>query len=1522
MNTIYLVPFFLGTFSGFLASLPIGPAKILAVRKFLLISKGNENEIYNLRSSNTILLASISGLIFAQILFFLALQFPFLYSLWVKPHLFSFFFVLILFIYIYQIKNIQFDIYNHQFLLKPERTKVPYQQIAFLETLLLQLLNPVVLPNPVFFRLTNVFLFRYSTISTFFVGNLLGLISGYGLFFLSSLFLLKKLEEDAPTIYRLVKIKIHQFFGIVFVIFSFICLSRTPLPTIKPFKLKEIPSKFSFNNLWYENFWPDSFFGYDRWKRPLRLLSFDNQKSQSNDELKSFNKMFFSQFFFESVIKDGNSRLYHNFPQSLSLFYQNINSIVNSLLKNDQIESVSICKNKKLIDDWIQEKRNRQNQITQNINIKINHIEKGATPLEELVEKKFCSFDNNKNKISKQMDPRLSSDIRGRKIFFKNKSFLFLTKEYFVKKDSLLSVEKKNLTDTYTKNRLKLLFIENSQNLSSLQTKEDKIPFIPWKSLIQSSSEKNQNLNEISLENTYSVKKKSDFDSLKNKQLWDEIFKKISLPFSFESQIEENPQWMQEENSSKMVKIYKPMPLWNPNFNKKQLDLLKRQSTNKLHLKIFFPKSNHLADRQNFVPPLMPFFRRNEFPGTITSRRGKAVCWNTFQKKPHSPLFLNHLNLLNNFFVKRKKIQINQDVPTRSWQPTVKLFQFLRDYLLSLQAYIRKNLKLPFLIIIKNFVRQLFFQPTEWEKDWNNLAKEIYVECDLYGKAVSIGVKLPNLFANDEPKQIKIINPFQLRFWTRSFFEKSSLQESENYSFLNVWGRETKMPFGKVKKSPSFWQLLIERIKLILQYKILKKISVSPSRDFLKLEKQLDPRSAETFGNEKMQSKYKVQKQFDIKQSKIDLNKTEKVLGLKTFNNNDIKKNLKYKITKRKILNNSTQITTLSQFQKKEKITRKRQYTGKNMLILLQRQWFHLYRLFLKKEREFFFQFQRKIFEIKNVLQRKNTKILNSSVKFFYYISRFFRSLCYRISEFVNFSLLKFTKSQKEISSNIDLFALNPTKNLSQAYIIHSIWEDKMISRPNITSLMKSWNENLPLKNNLEDFLNEQGILGNEKPENLTEDQWQKWLINFRAYTPSLKLWALWAPNYWTQAVEQYWKELPSSKLKNILNQEGTKIDKSLNNSSASLDTHILNKFLEPHLPLFQAAQKQKKLWKFNILSRNYTEINNDGDVESFFNWDTNDFDKKTHYLFDRLKKVKGKDKTLLVSPINLSSLPQIKENKLKRNITQQNIKKELPLIQREKKRLDFDIKLQTLRQRGTFFPVSTRRLKLKKLKNKLEKLAKTIIKKPQGAELSSSLTIDEKNKKLIRELFESENRYFTNILENWDSKVLDDELLMYNTVSSILRFGNKNIHALPRTNSDSLSLFPQNMINPFDLDFLLLEDIYLPIYLREIRILDYFDFDKDNQKISLVSKLSQSNILNHNPVSNKKDKNIYTEIINKWPLMLEQKENSFKDRQTIVRFLWPTHRLEDLGCINRFWLATANQSRFSMLRIQTFPNI
>nr|YP_009759458.1 Ycf1 [Stenospermation multiovulatum]QIQ48658.1 Ycf1 [Stenospermation multiovulatum] len=38
--------------------------------------------------------------------------------------------------------------------------------------------------------------------------------------------------------------------------------------------------------------------------------------------------------------------------------------------------------------------------------------------------------------------------------------------------------------------------------------------------------------------------------------------------------------------------------------------------------------------------------------------------------------------------------------------------------------------------------------------------------------------------------------------------------------------------------------------------------------------------------------------------------------------------------------------------------------------------------------------------------------------------------------------------------------------------------------------------------------------------------------------------------------------------------------------------------------------------------------------------------------------------------------------------------------------------------------------------------------------------------------------------------------------------------------------------------------------------------------------------------------------------------------------FLWPNYRLEDLACMNRYWFDTTNGSRFSMSRIQMYPQL
>ena len=1431
MSITFLVPLFLGIFSGFVATLPIGPAKLLAVRKFLLLTKGNENEVSSFQLSNTILLASIVGLICAHLIFFLALQFPFLYSLWLKPHFFSLFFILILSIYLYKLKDLQFNIYDTKPLLKKEFNS---EQVAFLETFLFQILNPVVLPNPVCSRLTDVFLFRYSTKFPFFAGNFLGLLVGYSTFYLCTLYLLKKLEIDAPTIYRLLKIKIHQFFGAVFVIFSFICLSRTPLPPIKPFQLKPSTTKFSYSRSWHEKIWPDSFFSYDRWKRPLRVLDIDNTKFQGSEGIKSFNKMFFSQFFFEKNKKDGKSRFYHNFPQSLSIVVHHINS----LIKKEPSKSIDL--NQKGIQDWIREKRNRQDRINQNIDSKIDQMEKGVF-VRTLVETKFSSNDNNNNKISKSMDPRLNNHLRGTSLIFNNRSFLLLTteflltKSYFSRKYPFFPIEKKNLINDYTRNKLKVLIAQNEKTIS--RSKEEITP--AWKPSVEGSF-------------GITMAKFLPFvPSPFQRRIEETIFDIKNVQASLDRAT-------QLDNKKIFRSLYKPTSLWNPNLNKKELDSLKRKSNSP----VFFSR-------------LMPFFRRNEFPGTIRARRGKAVCWQFFQTRPHSPFFINRLNLLKSFFAKRKKIQGHQDLPTKYLNSSLRSFQNqnLREFLLYFQAQIRKYFTLPSLIILKNLTRQLFFQPAEWEKDWNALSTEIYVECDFYGKPVSIGVKLPSYFTPAEPTQIKIINPFELRFWTRSLSKNQVDREAEKYSFLDVLGRETKTPYGRVKKSPPFWQLLIEKTKLLLKYKVFKNLSLST------------PQSSRNLISNQSEDN-RLQSEIRIKRSTLDLTfleeqaKTEK----KRITNNSNQNHLSSTISRRRIPTKPTPSKDGPSFNKKQKIN------GQSLSILFQKQCFVLSRLIFKKHKELIFELKNIALQSKKWFVLKNRRLIKILTKLSSTISRLLFLLSYRISEFFSSFFVTSAITQTPAYSTSETFYLNPSNHLSQAYLLHSLWEDRMMNRTNITSLMKVWNQDHPIKNNIEKLLVQQGILENEKSYNLTENQWKNWLKADRGFTPTFQLWDLSSPGYWRKDVEKYWQDLPSSSLKFILNQELSFSSISLQ-SELSESTSLLNKFLEYPLPFLQAAQKKKKLWKFDLLYRNFTGVSHDGDVDSLWQ---NNFDKKADYL-----------------------------SKLKKKETKNDLRKELPLLQREKKHLFFDLKLQTLRERGSTEPILLKRSSLKRLKKKLKELSSSVIQKSRNTKLSSYIAIGEKDKKMIKEIVQSKTKLFSNMLENWNSKVLDDELLIYNTLSSFLRFA---------TNKLSMFLVFQDQSKTLNPYFVLLEDIYLPTHLREIRIFDCLYFHNDWKNISNSGKFSEYLINKEKESSKEKKKSSYTNGLAECRAVIQQNSDlppdlspatlwPIEERQKIIRFLWPAHRLEDLSCMNRFWMGSANQSRFSLLRIHTYPN-
>ena len=147
--------------------------------------------------------------------------------------------------------------------------------------------------------------------------------------------------------------------------------------------------------------------------------------------------------------------------------------------------------------------------------------------------------------------------------------------------------------------------------------------------------------------------------------------------------------------------------------------------------------------------------------------------------------------------------------------------------------------------------------------------------------------------------------------------------------------------------------------------------------------------------------------------------------------------------------------------------------------------------------------------------------------------------------------------------------------------------------------------------------------------------------------------------------------------------------------------------------------------------------------------------------------------------------------------------------------------------------------------------------------------------------------------------RVLDDEILMYKVVSvfskSKVRFKKVlNFKSLNESTS-RIDFFQNNIKTSFKL--INLEDIMLSRHCKELKVLNLL-------------------YLNKNKTSNL-DK--YFVRKNEEKLIKLHKIRDENQSLTIKHFLWPSFRLEDLACINRFWFNTNNGSRFTMLRIRMY---
>lgn len=254
-------------------------------------------------------------------------------------------------------------------------------------------------------------------------------------------------------------------------------------------------------------------------------------------------------------------------------------------------------------------------------------------------------------------------------------------------------------------------------------------------------------------------------------------------------------------------------------------------------------------------------FRRKVVKGSMRSRRRKILVWKMLQDKAHSPFFLRLMEIPTLFQLpiegftglnsevmitgpgEAAGLQFEQELKfssatkglsgSKSARSAVAARSDVgpihsgRGLLLVLQPNFRKYIKLPISIAFKNFGRRLLLQDSEWDKDWKEWRKEIHIKCTYDGEEFSHS-RFPGRWLK-EGLQIKILYPFQLKPWRTNRRKKRSTirekireikstrgQGSKNgsrlerkrsqFTYLTAWGFQTDIPFGTIKKDPSFWK--------------------------------------------------------------------------------------------------------------------------------------------------------------------------------------------------------------------------------------------------------------------------------------------------------------------------------------------------------------------------------------------------------------------------------------------------------------------------------------------------------------------------------------------------------------------------------------------------------------------------------------------------------------------------------------------------------------------------------------------
>nr|AZL92887.1 Ycf1 [Cuscuta japonica] len=1171
INSVVVV----GLYYGFLTALSIRPSHIFLIRTLLLEKETTKNKGVAEETKKKV--AATTGFIMGQFIRFISIYYGPLYGALGRPYTITILVLPYLLIHIFW--NGRFKIWNtdKSFFAYDSNKLNSIRNLeiscVFLNHFMLELLNNCILPNSTLARLVSIYMFRCNNkiffLTSSFFAWFIGQIFILNCFKLVLVWIRKNNYIRSTFRNSLLRnsiffILLNCIFGSLLFILSIQCLGRipSPIPTQKlsevfskieqrererlqreeekgvenkeqsteedpsPFleekagwdKEKEPDYKFADSELEilqknesknqeFEKHLAALLFDYKRWTRPFRYIKNNRREQALRNEL--------SQYFFDTYQSDGKNRLSFTHPISLSTFLKMIKlkiPVEKNILNSNPLDKGWVSRNKKQMNYLIISFLNRVNNLDKAVALPRIEFETTRTRL-------CIHNDENKQEyLPENYDPLLTGPYRGR-----------IKKELLPRNDTL----SEHLVETVMLNRLHALVLLNTNFKNSNQTLLSNLKLMD-----------SEQITEL-LVNTIET---HDLNFIKKYSTIEEISKKV-------------PRWSYKLITElEQISYYKNPPDDHDIRSRKGISVVifdptKEAATSNSKSKTNIPKDTNLETKNQSENesesddkddklvviryPQQSDFRQGLIKDSLRTQRRKIIIQELFNANVHSPLFFDRLTIVFSFprlkqifqnlsarhvvgisksTDKQTKKEEKRENKRREQKERLEIgdawdvfpvAQTIRGFLLLTQSFIRKKIILPSLIIGKNIGRILLFQIPEWSEDLRELNRETYIKCTYNGIPLS-EKKFPENWLT-EGIQIKILFPFCLKPW----HPYKPLTSHYDFCFLTVWGRETEQPFGHPRKTPSFFEPVLQELdkKIVnIKARIFSKVKINL---FNRVSKEKDFQISNQIMNESF-------RQIEEIPSCTNSSLIEKMQNM-THRTGTIKKKIERMTEEKKKVILQRYISSYKRSYRLalEKTLCKMVKVTKNRLIW---KFYYFKKLFNQRIYNDIFLYTIYICRITTQLFLESTKKL--IYKYILNNERNKKQIYFNkeTKNKINF----FSKLKTYKNSNKNSYLSCDLSNLSQAYVFYKIAQTGGLNVCKLISALQQNGISFFIKTQIKDSFHTQGIFQSElihkKLQWPKTSQWKNWLRVNSEYDLSHIFWfsLISQKQKWRKRVNQY----------------------------------------------------------------------------------------------------------------------------------------------------------------------------------------------------------------------------------------------------------------------------------------------------------------------------------------------------------------------------------------------------------------